>query len=78
MKRRDFLASVAGLFAAPFIARRRASVAPAVKPYMVTMDWVRDSVKRQTLNEAVMAEDLMGECVSKMLAKVKSESFGHL
>lgn len=42
MKRRNFLATVAGLVAAPFVAKKAA--APATKPYVVAVDWARDSV----------------------------------
>jgi hypothetical protein len=46
MKRRSFLSSLCGLFAAPFVARKveAAPVVPAGEPYVIAVDWARDSV----------------------------------
>lgn len=43
MKRRSFLASIAGIIAAPFVAKKALAQSPAAKPYTVTVDWSRDS-----------------------------------
>jgi len=50
MKRRSFLSSLCGLIAAPFVARKVEAapvvpaVVPAVEPYVLAVDWARDSV----------------------------------
>jgi hypothetical protein len=44
MKRRSFLATIAGIIAAPFVAKKAIAETPAAKPYTVAVDFARDSV----------------------------------
>jgi hypothetical protein len=39
MKRRSFLATIAGIIAAPFVAKKAIAETPAAKPYTVAVDW---------------------------------------
>jgi len=38
MKRRSFLATIAGIFAAPFVAKKAVAATPKSKPYTVAVD----------------------------------------
>lgn len=45
MKRRSFFSLLAGLAGIPLVAKKAVAQAPAVKPYVVAVDWARDTVE---------------------------------
>ena len=60
MKRRSFLATLAGIFAAPFVVKKAVAAIPAIKPYTVAVDWVLDPVemcKREGIHRQMTDEE---------------------
>ena len=74
MKRRSFLASIAGIIAAPFVAKKAVAESPPAKPYAVAVDWCRDSLPDRSSVQIVR----VGPGTEReIVARFQSEDYKH-